>query len=57
MVAPMMAVFAFQFAGREYHPPVGDHTCLGYLIWGERDEHQLRAGEQEARSAEEGAGH
>ncbi|KAF2089687.1 ribonuclease III, partial [Saccharata proteae CBS 121410] len=26
---PMTAVFAFQFLGCEYHPPVGDQTCLG----------------------------
>lgn len=25
------AVFAFQFAGREYQPPDGDQTCFGYL--------------------------
>lgn len=28
---PKTAVFAFQFAGREYQPPAGDQTCLGYL--------------------------
>ncbi|KAF2456215.1 ribonuclease III domain-containing protein [Lineolata rhizophorae] len=26
-----MAVLAFQLAGCEYQPPVGDQTCLGYL--------------------------
>ena len=25
-------MFDFQFEGREYHPPVGDQTCLGYLV-------------------------
>ena len=28
---PNTAVFAFQFEGREYQPPAGDQTCLGYL--------------------------
>lgn len=32
IVAPIIAVFAFQLEGREYHPPVGDQTCLGYLV-------------------------
>ena len=31
MTAPITAVFAFQLAGCEYHPPAGDQTCLGYL--------------------------
>lgn len=31
ITAAMTAVFAFQFAGCEYHPPAGDQTCLGYL--------------------------
>ena len=31
MTAPIIAVFAFQFAGWEYHPPAGDHMCFGYL--------------------------
>ena len=32
MTSPIIAVFDFQFAGCEYHPPAGDQTCLGYLI-------------------------
>jgi hypothetical protein len=32
MAAPLMAVFDFQFPGRQYQPPAGDQTCLGYLI-------------------------
>lgn len=32
MMAPIIAVFAFQFAGWAYQPPAGDHTCLGYLV-------------------------
>ena len=31
IVTPTMAVLALQLLGREYHPPVGDQTCLGYL--------------------------
>lgn len=31
MIAIIIAVFVFQFAGCEYHPPAGDQTCLGYL--------------------------
>lgn len=32
ITAPTTAVFDFQFAGWQYHPPEGDQTCLGYLI-------------------------
>ncbi|KAF8426940.1 ribonuclease III domain-containing protein, partial [Tirmania nivea] len=32
IVAPMMAVLDLQLLGREYQPPVGDQTCLGYLL-------------------------
>lgn len=35
--APITAVFAFQLAGCEYHPPAGDQTCLGYLETGQDD--------------------
>ncbi|KAI5839269.1 hypothetical protein DFP73DRAFT_562128 [Morchella snyderi] len=40
MTPNMMAVFPFQFAGREYQPPEGDHTCFGYL-W-ERGWHHVK---------------
>lgn len=33
--APINSVLAFQLAGCEYHPPAGDHTCLGYLYGGQ----------------------
>jgi len=29
ITADMIAVLAFQFAGCEYQPPAGDHTCFG----------------------------
>ena len=29
MTPAIIAVLAFQFAGCAYHPPEGDHTCLG----------------------------
>lgn len=36
MTATITAVFALQLCGCAYHPPDGDHTCLGYLYTCER---------------------